>query len=148
MRSHDRFRFGVSYDVSDFAFAVKRVDRNDDHPGFDAGQEEVNKFDAVRHKKAQPVASRNASRFDEARDPVAPRVQFAEGQGGDGAAYIIEFERVFHRAPGEREIEEIKQLHGKKGTENVEIIECAERPQKRFYSLLLTSEVVGAKRIT
>jgi hypothetical protein len=76
---HDR-RPDILKDVTDLAFPVQYIDRDEDYPQFHAGKEKVNDAKAVRKVDAEPVSLFESAVGQETSHPVAPDIEVPEGK--------------------------------------------------------------------
>ena len=90
----------------DLPVAIENVDRNEDHPELDAGEEEIDQLDAVGKMDAEPVAFLKTSRAQRVGDAVTAALDFAERE-----FFSFPFERHLVAPAGERQIEELEQIH-------------------------------------
>ena len=67
-------------DVATLAIAVEDVDGDEDDAELDAGEVEIDHLDAVGEVDAEAVAGLEAAAGEQVREPIAARVDFAEGE--------------------------------------------------------------------
>ncbi len=75
--------------MADLTLAIKNVDWNDNDTQFDAGQEEVDKLDAIGEEKSEPVATNQPSRDQQPSHAVAAGIQFSKGQSLDSPIFPV-----------------------------------------------------------
>lgn len=102
---------GVRKDVHELALAIQDVDRDEDHAKLDAGEIEVDHFEAIRKVDAKAITCFEAAKRKQLGQAIAAGVDVAEGICG-----ALEFEGDVI-APGvEREIEELSEIQKLKVT--------------------------------
>ena len=101
--------------MSELAFAVQHVHRNEDHAKSNAGEIQVDEVDAVRQVNTQAIAASDASRAELVRHTRRARVDFAECERAirSGSVDVLEADAI--RATAEREVEQLSEMHVRGG---------------------------------
>ena len=68
--------------MGDFAITIQDIDGDEDYAGFDAGQIEVDHFDAISEVDAEAIAFGEAAGEQQIGQAVAAPVKIGEGEHG------------------------------------------------------------------
>ena len=79
---------GVGEDMGQLALAIENIDRDEDHAQLDAGEIQVDHFEAVGEVDAKAVAGLQPALGEQLSQAIAARVDVAEG-----VCSALEFER-------------------------------------------------------
>ncbi|MEN9813938.1 MAG: hypothetical protein RL479_2624 [Verrucomicrobiota bacterium] len=107
---------GVGDDVGQFARPVEDVHRDERQPELRRGEPEVDHLGPVLQEEGEAVAGAEAPCPQQVGEAVAARLQFPEGQRGDGAVRLQEFEATDVRAALQGEVKQGEQAHPAVGT--------------------------------
>jgi hypothetical protein len=91
--------------MGQLSLAVENVDRDEDHAEFDAGEIQVDHFEAVGEVDAQAVAGFQSTVSEQLGLAIAARVDVAEGIGD-----ALEFESGGFSTRDEGQVEKIKEI--------------------------------------
>ena len=108
---HDHAWTGIGDNVADFPFAIEDVDRDENHPELETGEQDVDELDAIGEIDGEPIAGLQPAPGQQVCKAIAAGVQVAEAQRGDPAVGTLELDCHLVCLSHEGRRKQIHQLH-------------------------------------
>ena len=110
-RGDDQLRLGVADDMGDLALPIQDVDRDQDHAGLHAGEEQVDELDAVRQVHREPIARLEPALSQHGRDPRGAVRNLAKRQLLPTAGSVTD-QATVPGASAQGQVEQVAEEHG------------------------------------